>query len=138
VRSVHLTHLTLVRKSGTRTQPSYHTMYLTKPDITPNPQDAPDAAPSTQDALDAAPSTQDAPDAAPSTQDALDAAPNTQDAICSFRYKASRAPKPAGPRLNSPPRPGQWPRAGRCCFQPLPLAPSRPLPHSMPRTAPRQ
>ena len=71
VRSVHLTHLTLERKSGTRTQPPYHTMHLTQPDRTPNPQDTPDAAPSTQDAPDAAPSTQDAPGAAPNTQDAI-------------------------------------------------------------------
>ena len=60
VRSVHLTHLTLERKSGTRMEPPYHTMHLTQPDATPNPQDAPDAAPSTQDAPDAAPNTQDA------------------------------------------------------------------------------
>jgi len=71
VRSVHLTHLTLERKSGTRTQPPYHAMHLTQPDVTPNPQDTPDAAPNTQDTPDAAPSTQDAPDAAPNTQDAI-------------------------------------------------------------------
>jgi len=45
-------------------------------------------------------------------------------------YGASGAPKP--------PRPGQWPGAGRFSFQPLPLPPSRPLPRSMPRTAPCQ
>jgi len=55
----------------------------------------------------------------------------------SVRYGASGAPKPVGPRLNSPPRPGQWPWAGRFFFQPLPLPPSRLLPRSMPRTAPR-
>jgi len=60
VRSVHLTHWTLERKSRTRTQPSYHTMHLTQPDAAPNTQDAPDAAPNTQDAPDAAPNTQDA------------------------------------------------------------------------------
>jgi len=56
----------------------------------------------------------------------------------SVRYWASGAPKPAGPRLNSLPRPGQWPEAGCFFFQPLPLPPSRPPPRSMPRTAPRQ
>jgi len=50
----------------------------------------------------------------------------------SVRYGASRAPKPAGPRLNSPPRPSQWPGAGCFFFQPLPLAPSRPPTRSMP------
>ena len=50
VHSVHLTHLTLERKSRTRTQPPYHTTHLTQPDAAPNPQDAPDAAPNTQDA----------------------------------------------------------------------------------------
>ena len=70
VRSGHLTHWTLERKSRTRTQPSYHTTHLTQPDAAPNTQDAPDAAPNTQDAPDAAPNTQDAPDAAPNTQDA--------------------------------------------------------------------
>jgi len=59
VRSVHLAHLTLERKSGTRMQPPYHTMHLTQHNVTPNPQDAPDVAPSTQDAPDAAPNTQD-------------------------------------------------------------------------------
>jgi len=34
----------------------------------------------------------------------------------SVRYGASGAPKPAGPRLNSPPRPGQRPGAGRFFF----------------------
>jgi len=50
VHSVHLTHLTLERKSRTRTQPPYHTTHLTQLDAAPNPQDAPDAAPNTQDA----------------------------------------------------------------------------------------
>jgi len=54
----------------------------------------------------------------------------------SVSYGATGAPKPAGPRLNSPPRPGQWPGAGRFLFQPLPLPLSRPPPRSMPRTAP--
>ena len=40
VRSVHLTHRTLERKSRTRTQPSYHTTHLTQPDAAPNTQDA--------------------------------------------------------------------------------------------------
>jgi len=56
----------------------------------------------------------------------------------SVRYGACGGPKPAGPRLNSPPRPGQWPGAGCLFFQPLPLPPSRPPPRSMPRTAPYQ
>ena len=60
VRSVHLTHLMLERKSRTRTQPPYHTTNLTQPDAAPDPQDAPDAAPDPQDAPDAAPNTQDA------------------------------------------------------------------------------
>jgi len=55
VRSVRLTHLTLERKSRTRTQPPYHTMCLTQPDAAPNPQDAPDAAPNPQNAPEAAP-----------------------------------------------------------------------------------
>ena len=50
VRSVRLTHLTLERKSRTKTQPPYHTMRLTQPDAAPNPEDAPDAAPHLQDA----------------------------------------------------------------------------------------
>jgi len=56
--------------------------------------------------------------------------------IISVHYGASGAPKPAGPRLNSPPRPGQWPGAGRFFFSTLPLPLSRPPPRSMPRTAP--
>jgi len=60
VRSVRLTHLTLERKSRTRTQPPYHTMRLTQPDAAPNPHDAPDAAPDPQNAPDAAPYLQDA------------------------------------------------------------------------------
>ena len=60
----------------------------------------------------------------------------------SRRQLSSRNPRlvfvtgPLGPRLNSPPRPGQLPRAGRFLFQPLPLPPSRPPSRSMPRTAP--
>ena len=61
VRSVRLTHLTLERKSRTRTQLPYHTTSLTQPDAAPNPQDAPDSAPNPQRAPDAAPNLQDAP-----------------------------------------------------------------------------
>jgi len=50
VRSVRLTHLTLERKSRTRTPLPYYTTHLTQPDAAPNPQDAPDAAPNPQDA----------------------------------------------------------------------------------------
>ena len=60
VRSVRLTHLTLERKSRTRTQPPYHTMRLTQPDTAPNPQDALDAAPNPQNAPEAAPNLPDA------------------------------------------------------------------------------
>jgi len=60
VRSVHLTHLTLERKSRTRTQRPYHTTHLMQPDAALNPQDPPDVAPNPQDPPDAAPNTQDA------------------------------------------------------------------------------
>jgi len=60
LHSVHLTHVTLERKSRTRTQSPYHTTHLTQPDAAPDPQDAPDAAPNPQDAPDAAPNTPDA------------------------------------------------------------------------------
>jgi len=60
VRSVHLTHLTLKRKSRIRTQLPYHTSHLTHSDAAPNSQDAPDAAPNPQNAPDAAPNNQDA------------------------------------------------------------------------------
>jgi len=60
VRSVHLTHLTLKRKSRIRTQPPNYTSHLTHPDAVPNSQDGPDAAPNPQNAPDAAPNNQDA------------------------------------------------------------------------------
>jgi len=60
VRSVHLTHQTLERKSRTRTQGPYHTTHLTQSDAAPNLQDAPDVAPNPQDPPDAAPNTLDA------------------------------------------------------------------------------
>jgi len=60
VPSVRLTHLTLERKSRTRTEQPYHTMRLTQPYAAPNPQDAPDAAPNPQNAPEAAPNLQDA------------------------------------------------------------------------------
>jgi len=52
------------------------------------------------------------------------------------RYGADRAPKNAGPRPFSPPRPTQRPRAG-CLFRhSLPLSPLRPPPHPYPRRVP--
>jgi len=52
------------------------------------------------------------------------------------RYGASGALKPGAPRLNNPPRPTQWPEPGGFFCHPLPLSQSRPLPCSIPGTAP--
>ena len=58
--------------------------------------------------------------------------------LCSVRYGADGALKTKGPRPNSPPRPAQWPGAGRLFFHHPPLPPSGPPPRSRPRTAPRR
>ena len=58
--------------------------------------------------------------------------------LLSVRYGASGAPKPAGPRPNSPPRPGPRPGAGLFFFCPPPRPLSGPPPRSRPQTAPRK
>jgi len=56
--------------------------------------------------------------------------------VLRVRYGADGAPKNAGPRPFSPPRPAQWPGAG-CLFRhSLPLSPLRPLLHPYPRRVP--
>jgi len=56
--------------------------------------------------------------------------------VVRVRYGADGAPKNAGPRPFSPPRPTQRPGAG-CLFRhSLPLSPLRPPPHAYPRRVP--
>ena len=55
----------------------------------------------------------------------------------SVRYGASRAPKPAGPHLNSPPSPGQWPGAGPFFFStPAPAPVQAPAQFNAPNSPP--
>jgi len=52
------------------------------------------------------------------------------------RYRASGAPKTAGPWPFPPPRPAQWPGAGRNFWHSLPLSPPGHPPHLPPRRVP--
>jgi len=58
-------------------------------------------------------------------------------ALSSVRYGASGAPKPAGPRLNSQPRPDQRPGAGHFFFlTPAPAPVQAPAPFNAPNSPP--
>jgi len=73
---------------------------------------------------------------ADSYQQGISVGPPRFPLTSSVRYGADGAPKNAGPRPLSPPRPTQLPGAGSLIRHSLPLSPLRPPPQPYPRQVP--